>query len=430
MRKIKNYLERFIHSRFVQNISITFSESIITKFFSFFVTLILIRQLGPENYGIYSFILINIYVLSELFDFGMETTAVRFYNKEKNSSNSVFGLYFLTKIGILFFLILLLGFYSKNILLAMHKSELIEYIPFFIVGLIGESLFFINDTFLQAVQKYKLRAFINITRYITLFIYVIILFLKKIVLIKYAVFVFIIPSIFTIFFIPRYITFIKSFFTQKLSKTLLSEITHYQKWMFALATGNGIHGRIDIYMLSFWINLAQIGIYSAAYNLLSIISFLPIVLGKVMLPKMAETNKDELFDLTIRIVKPAMLMSFIAALIIIPLLPFVVPILFGQKYLASIIITQILSLEILAALVIMPFEHSMYCLGRPEQVVFLRYLQIAIIVVLNFLTIPLFGMIWAAINMLIARIIFGISIYLLFLQEKKQRLYENLLAES
>lgn len=223
MQKIKEYVQIAANSRFVKNLSITFFESIITKFFGFFITLILVRQLGPANYGVYSFILINIFTLSALFDFGMENTAIRYYNKEKYLKNSVFGLYFITKVIILFLVMLILILWGRSILITMHKPELIKYIPYFSIGLLGESLFFVNDTYLQAVQKFKFRAIINITRYIVLFSFVITLFLNKLVSLKYILFVFIIPILFTLFFIPRYFIFIKSFFSKRIPDSLLGK---------------------------------------------------------------------------------------------------------------------------------------------------------------------------------------------------------------
>ena len=426
MQKIKEYVQIAANSRFVKNLSITFFESIITKFFGFFITLILVRQLGPANYGVYSFILINIFTLSALFDFGMENTAIRYYNKEKYLKNSVFGLYFITKVIILFLVMLILILWGRSILITMHKPELIKYIPYFSIGLLGESLFFVNDTYLQAVQKFKFRAIINITRYIVLFSFVITLFLNKLVSLKYILFVFIIPILFTLFFIPRYFIFIKSFFSKRIPDSLLGEIFHYEKWMLVLASINGVFGRIDIYMLSFWVSYTQLGIYSAAYNLLSIISFLPTVLGKVMLPKLAETESGELFDLTLRIAKPISALSSLL-LLAIPLFPFILPILFGSKYHGSILIVQILSLDIIASFIILPFEQSMYSLGKPNINMLLRTIQLIIIIVLNFITIPKYGMVFAAINMVIARVVFGV---LMFIQFQKGRKEFNLQEEE
>jgi len=418
MQKLQNYIHKISKSRFVKNLSITFLENIITKVFGFFITLILVRSLGPENYGIYSFVLINVWLFSALFDFGMENTAIRFSNRDKNKQDAVFGLYFLAKLFVLLLCLLILIFGGENILVSLHKPELIKYLPFFTCGFIGESLFFVNNIYLQSIQKFKFRAIINITRYVVLFSYICVLVINKLLLLKYVMLVFIFPVLFTLFFIPRYMNFVKSFFSQKLSKPLLVEIFNYEKWMFVLASINGLLGRIDIYMLSFWVGYAQIGIYAAAYNLLSIVSFLPYVLGQVMLPKMAETSKEDLFELTIRLTKPIIVLSLLS-LVIIPIFPYLVPLLFGHKYDESIVIVQILTIVTLISFALLPFEQSMYPLGKPKYTAFLKFIQLALNIILNFIFIPRFGMVWAAINLVIARLVYGILLINLFNNEKR-----------
>lgn len=419
MQKLQNYIQNMSKSKFVQNLSITFVQSVLTKLLGFLVTLILVRNLGPSNYGIYSFIMVNVYVLSALFDFGMENTAIRFSNRDKEKQDAVFGLYFLTKSVILFIFIFVSIVWGKQILLAAHKPELIEYLPFFLCGFLGESLFFVNDTYLQSIQKFTTQTVINVTRYIVLFGAVLILYFNKLLLLKYVMLSWLIPLIFTLFFIPRYLTFIKSFLHRSLSKHLLKEIFNYEKWMFVLASVNGVLARIDVYMISIWVSYAQIGVYSAAFNLVSIVSFLPVVFGKVMLPKMAETSREELFDMTIRMVKPIIAISCLLALII-PIFPIIVPFLFGSKYDDSIIIVQILSVLTLISFILLPFEQSMYPLGKPKYTAFLKFVQLILIIIMNLIFIPRFGIVSAAINLVITKIIYGILLINVFKAEKRK----------
>lgn len=415
----KIYIKNTAKSRFVKNLSIAFTENITTKIFGFFITLALVRNLGPENYGVYSFVLVNICLLSALLDFGMENTAIRFANRDKEKTNPVFGLYFIIKSIVLIFFILAAVFGGKSILEFLHKPELIKYLPFFLIGFIGESLFFVNDTYLQCLQKFKLRAIINILRYIAMFGFILVLVLNKILLLKYVMFAFIIPVIFSLFFVPRYWAFISSFFKQKLSKKLMLEMLHYEKWMFVLASVNGLLAKVDIYMLSFWVTYAQLGIYSAAYNLLSIVAFLPYVFGKVMLPKMAETGREDLFDMTIRIVKPILFMSIIL-LLVIPIFPYLVPILFGHKYDSSVAIVQALTITTLLNFILLPFEQAMYPLGKPKYTSALKFAQLILNIILNYIFIPKYGMIWAAINLGIAKLFYGILLIQVFYNEKRK----------
>ncbi|HDR7607878.1 TPA: oligosaccharide flippase family protein, partial [Bacillus mycoides] len=177
MKSLKVNLNKYVNHSLFKNLSIVFLESIITKALSFISILILSRQLGPEDYGKYSFVFVTVAFCSAFFDFGMENTAVRFSARDKGKMQSIFGLYFFTKIIITATVITGLILFGSHIFSSQGKDEIIQYIPYLIVGYIGESLLFVNDTYLQAIQKFKLRALINIFRYFTLILIVLSLLL-------------------------------------------------------------------------------------------------------------------------------------------------------------------------------------------------------------------------------------------------------------
>lgn len=94
MKSLKVNLNKYVNHSLFKNLSIVFLESIITKALSFISILILSRQLGPEDYGKYSFVFVTVAFCSAFFDFGMENTAVRFSARDKGKMQSIFGLYF------------------------------------------------------------------------------------------------------------------------------------------------------------------------------------------------------------------------------------------------------------------------------------------------------------------------------------------------
>ena len=133
--------QKIISSKLFKNLSVVFSETVVTKILNFVIILLLTRQLGPEEYGKYSFIFVTMAFCSSFFDFGMENTAVRFANKKSETRNSIFGLYLFVKMLILFGIILVLMLFGGQFFALIHKSELTKYIPFLIIGILGESLF-------------------------------------------------------------------------------------------------------------------------------------------------------------------------------------------------------------------------------------------------------------------------------------------------
>ncbi len=411
--------QKIISSKLFKNLSVVFSETVVTKILNFVIILLLTRQLGPEEYGKYSFIFVTMAFCSSFFDFGMENTAVRFANKKSETRNSIFGLYLFVKMLILFGIILVLMLFGGQIFALIHKSELTKYIPFLIIGILGESLFFVNDTYLQAVQKFTLRAYLNICKYSLNLIFIVILFLEKLLYLKYVFCMYFIPLGITILFIPKYIEFLKNYFSKNLPTELLNEIFNYEKWMFVLSIGTNTLQKIDFFMISYWVSYIQIGIYNAAIQLAAVVSFLPYVFGKVLLPKLAEMENPEICSFIKKFDK-ILILACVVMTLCIPLTDFVVPVLLGEQYVLSIPVLKILLFAFILTFYVAPTEQALYALGLPKIITQGRYIQLFTLIGLNFLMIPKFGIVGSAFSVLMIRILYLLFVVTRFYKEAKR----------
>lgn len=399
----------------LKNLGITFFENVTTKGLNFLIILMLTRTLGPSDYGQYSFIFVTVSLLSALFDFGMENTAVRFASRDKDKTQRIFGLYLSVKLGILLVLVLFLLLGHDWLFSALNKPEMSRFIPFLLIGLLGESLFFVNDTYLQANQQFQMRAALNVARFATSLGVIVFLATSQQLFLDVAMYVYCVPLMFSLAFLGKYYTFLKAFWTEALHPQLLSEIFQYEKWMFTYSIANNLLGRLDFFMLGLWVSFEQLGIYNAAVQLCAIVSFLPMVLGKVLLPTLSELNQTQIFRTTGKMIRGTNLMSLVA-LMIIPLSIWLVPLLLGHEYADSVMVLQILALAFIAGLVSMPYEQALYSLGKPDVLCGCRYFQLLLIVVLNVLLIPIFGIYGAAGVTLIGRLLYLLQIRWFYLR--------------
>ncbi|WP_373531300.1 lipopolysaccharide biosynthesis protein [Vampirovibrio sp.] len=399
----------------LKNLGITFFETIVTKGFNFLIILMLTRALGPEDYGKYSFIFVMIALSSALFDFGMENTAVRFAARDKDEKQSIFGLYLSVKLGILMVLVLFLVLGNVWFFELMHKSGMSQYTPFLILGLLGESLFFVNDTYLQASQRFKLRAWLNISRFGLSLLWIIFLLYSGQLFLERAMLIYWIPLIFSLVFLGKYVGFLKAFWSKALNPKLLSEIIGYERWMLIYSVANNLIGRLDFFMLGLWVSYAQLGIYNAAVQLCAIISFLPLVLGKVLLPTLAELDEVQIFRTTGKMIRGTGMMA-LGAVLLIPASIWLVPLLLGSSYQDSVGVLQILVLAFLAGLMSMPYEQALYSLGKPDILCGCRYAQLIVIVLLNCWIIPVFGVYGAAAVTFLGRVLYLLQIRWFYLK--------------
>jgi len=392
VRQVKG---RFNVPPLLKNLSITFTENIITKGLSFLTILMLTRTLGPEEYGKYSFVFVTVAMCSALFDFGMENTAVRFAAREKEKTQSIFGLYLLVKLGTLLSLVLFFAFGGNWLFGLMNKTEVSQFIPYLIAGLIGESLFFVNDTYLQAKQRFQFRAILNIARYSAALLYIAALLTGHWMILQAVFLIYMVPLLFSMVFLGKYWGFIRTFLKEGLPSDLFKEIGGYERWMLIYSAAYNLLGRVDFFMLGFWVHFQQLGIYNAAYQLCSIVSFLPMCLGKVLLPALSELPEQEVFQKTRKLIRMTFLIC-LAASALIPLTNWFVPLLLGKAYASAVPILQILLLAFILSLLSMPYEQSLYSLGRPKVLSIGRYLQLLLIVVLNLCIMPSAGLSYGA----------------------------------
>ncbi|WP_219834874.1 oligosaccharide flippase family protein [Paenibacillus sp. R14(2021)] len=408
-----NKLQTIFQNRLFQNLSVVFSENIITRALNFVIILLLSLHLGPQEYGKYSYLFVNIAFCSALFDFGMENTAVRFTAKDKTKTTVYFGLYLTVKLSILLLICAALILFGKDVLHLLGRSDMAPYLPYFIVGFLGESLLFVNDTYLQAIQRFKLRAIINITRFITSLLFIAALYVNHAIMLKYVCFLFFLPLLISIFFIVKYVLFLKAYLVQRIDRQVLKEIFHYEKWMFMISIPNNTLGRIDFLMISIWVAYDQLGIYNVAFQLSAIVAFLPFVLSKVMLPSMAELKPADVVAFTRKMIKPTLIICA-GMLLLIPLARPVITIVLGPSYEPSISILQFMLVSAIIAFGLIPIEQAIYSLGMPKFITVGKCVQILVIVLLITATVPFLGAIWAAISVAIARLLYGVLISLFY----------------
>ena len=64
--------KKLISKKTFQDLSMVFVENVFSKGLYFILIIAIARTLGPEKYGLYSFITVSILMLAMFLDFGME----------------------------------------------------------------------------------------------------------------------------------------------------------------------------------------------------------------------------------------------------------------------------------------------------------------------------------------------------------------------
>jgi O-antigen/teichoic acid export membrane protein len=408
----------------VRNSGFLFLSGVATNILSFFALLYIARYLGPENYGLYTFVFAFIYFFSFIPDMGVHQILVREAAKEPEKAGKLIGNGVIMQISLslvaLFLAIVLINIINfpqstRNALYVASLGLLISGIGAY--GIIYEAKLRMEYSLLFNLANRAvllLLIFLAISNHWGLNFLILasvsatlthnllmMLFAKKLVKVSFDI------------DIP-------------LMKQLLKEaIPIAIASVFTI-----IYFRIDIVMLSFLRGDTEVGFYSAAYRLTDALVFLPTVLTTSTFPLMSKYYKDSVDSFNFAYTRTFKYL-FATGLLIAILVTFasdkIIHIVYGPEYQSSAIALQIL-IWTTAIMFITTLIGTTCISSGNQQIVSQRAIIAALLnVILNLILIPWIGYTGAAIATVLST--FVAMMFGLF-WINKNLLHENLFKEA
>ena len=367
------------------------------------------RILGPVDFGVLSVALITLSLVSDLASVGTDTGIVKFVGQHI-ATDRLKALGFL-KLGfkikliigviVLIFGFLITPFIAESIL---AKPTLVDPLRYALLGALGMLLFSFATSALQALQKFWQWGLVNISANLVRLLLVLILIgLGRLTLTSGLVVY--ITCIFLGFFIALYS--LPNFFKVKEETRLRKEFLDYNKWVALFVVFAAFSGRLDTYLTTKLLSLAEVGVYSVAVSLSAIGAQLVTGITTVVAPKLA--GFDSLGKAKTYLVKLQIFTSLLAILIVlvgIPLGGVVIPLLYGQAYLNSLAPLGVLIIAQAVFLLSVPAHASVfYYFSQPKLFVYTSFVNLLIVFCGGWLFISRFGYIGAALTVLVGNII-------------------------
>lgn len=270
--------------RIAKNTALLFISQIIVYIFGFFTTMYSAQYLGTVGFGTLSLALALNGILAVFSDLGLSTLLTREVARKKEFANKYLSNIILIKIGLVV-LTLILMVVTVNIGKYSPKTSYIIYLMFISYIFIG--FYGVFAAIFQAHEKMEYTSIGNI-------INAIILFTGVIFAITYSRDIFFIVAIYSVASFTVLLYYIIVYCTKfhipsleidlKFCKITLKEAIPLSLAMiFAL-----IHYRIDTVFLSFINGESAVGIYSAAYNIMTMLTFIPIVFTTAIYPLLSQ----------------------------------------------------------------------------------------------------------------------------------------------
>jgi O-antigen/teichoic acid export membrane protein len=155
--------------------------------------------------------------------------------------------------------------------------------------------------------------------------------------------------------------------------------------------------RLDILMLKKLSTLEEVGFYSVAMQIAEQLWHIPYAIESIVLSRSANTTDDKFVHRTVAsIFRVSLLIGLFSGLVIFFVAPYLIPLVFGQEFVRSVVMIQVVLPGILVLVGFRILNSRLTGMGKPQIAVYTFVPALVINFVLNLFLIPRFGGIGAA----------------------------------
>ena len=383
------------------------TAEIISRLLQFVIFVYLARSLGKEEFGVFSFGLAFALIVMVIVDFGLNQLFVREVSRNKALAskylfNGIIMKIFLAVVAMSF------AYLFLNVMDYSTQTKAVAYIMLFFALL--QSFNELCFSMFRSFERMHYEMFIKISRMLLLVGLVFYLVMNKYGLVL-SVMAF--PSVeFIVLCAAALLVYSKfartsSEFDYKLIKTMAKESSLF----FFSAVFTTLYLYVNQIMISKLRSTAEVGVYSAAANIVIALIFIPLMYANSIYPVISRfyiTSKKSLKLVYEKSFKYMLLLGLPIAAGIYSLSNKIIMILYGKDYMDSAIILAILSGYIFLKFLNPVTGYTLMAINKQGTRLFGQASASVINIVLNFILIPRYGIAGAAVSTLITEIIFFI----------------------
>lgn len=404
--------------RYFLNTSWNFIGKIVSLFISFFVSIYVVRYLGPHDYGLMSYILSFVGLFSFVAGLGVDSVLLRELIKYPEKQNELFGsALFLRLVGA-----------TVAIGLIIFSLQFTNNDFFTNLLIIASSLSLIFQSFQIIFYYFQAKVLSKIPTLTSVFIGLILSGLKILfVILKLDLIYFlgililesILYAIFYIIIYKRQGFSIKNWvFSRPLAVAIFKD-----SWPLMLASAFAlVYSRIDQIMIKNMIDPTAVGLYDVGVRLSEVWYLIPVIIVNSIFPAIINAKKTDESIYQRRLARLYTLVIYISFLVILPLYFFsdlAIRVLYGVQFLGAVSVLKIYIWSGLAMAIGTVINQFLLVENLTRVSLFINCIGMLINILLNILLIPRAGINGAAWATLISYSLVPISI-LLF---KKTRIH-------
>ncbi len=406
-----------------------FADKIFRIGVGLFVELWLARYLGPEQFGLWSYVIAFTALFSAFATLGLDGVVIRELVKSPERQNVLLGTAFKLKLiggaSALLFALLTIFMLRRGDILTIWLVGISA------AGFIFQSVNVINFYF-QAKVKSRFIVYASNAAFLFITILKIVLLLIAAPLIAFAwtgLAEVILTAIFLIICYRVNHNHVQDwFFDWHLSLKLLRD-----SWPLIISSlAAMIYARIDQVMIPFILNNFELGLFSASVRLTEAWLFIPMIVASSVFPNLIDLKKHDQLTYEKRLLSVYSSLALVAILVASFVTIFaseILNLLFGKDYLGGADVLKIRIWETVFAAIGVITGNWVLIEGKQKQTLIFSVFGMLINISLNLILIPLIGIKGAAISSLVS-IIFVIIILPLCEQDMRNDVHRRILALS
>ena len=421
--KIKSLLDRVLrHSgfgRYFANTSWLMGEKLLRMVVGLFVGVWVARYLGPEQFGLFSYVQSFVGIFVVIATLGLDSIVVReLVNNSDDEAASLIGTTFWLKLTGAFITLCVLGFAVNFTSNDAYTNGLV-----FIVA--SATIFQscnVIDFYFQSKVMSKFIVYANIISLLISTVVKVMLILSNAPLVAFVWIVLFDSFVLAVGFVYFFSKVTEFNFNNLQFNKLIAINLLRDSWPLILSgTALMIQARIDQVMIKELLNSTEVGYYSVAIRLIELVAFVTIVLKSSLYPAIQNAKKHSTELYRHRLLNFYRLNFLLFLVVAIPLFIFaeqIVIFLFGVEYQPAGILLALMSIRLFFAN--MGSARSVFILSENLMKFSLMTMVLGTVanIALNYLWIPEYGAIGAVIATIVS---FAVTIFLVDMIYSKTR---------
>ncbi len=424
-------LKELLTHRVTADVSILSAGRFISAVLGFLIGTIIARKLGPAEFGLFSIAMAVFGIAVVIAEMGLGTSLVRYIPLYSAQDENKAAFYLQTGFWSIFSISVLVSivglFLARPIAVFIYnKPQLVMPLRLGFLGVVGGILWSFLLASLHAKELFKkyslITIVINVLKLGAIGALVLLYRLSITNVLLVQVFIPVLGFIIGLWLAPIKLVGLKGD-----TKSAVGELFGFGKWIFLVDVVFMLSSRVDLLLLGRFVEDDLVGFFSVAYSLIYMFTILTSSVNNVLLPKVAKmTTLVEIKEYIGKVLKA----TFIGAVFLLPgfyIVGPVVKLFYGDAYLYSITIFQVMLIGYLFSFIVDPVNLVVYAINRPQLLAVIATVKLVVSLVANLILIPMFGVMGAAVASIVTNVLSGcIALGLIYSQLNKRSVLEKL----